>query len=90
MPQLQYDAWDVLDAQNALEQLRADVIQTLTACLGAAIISVLMIPHVPLALAVVYAGLVFLACAVAFVQVALCCAEERRVRAFVAAVQGGT
>ena len=86
----QFDAWDVLDAQDALANLRADILQTLAACTGTVIISLLMLNvRVPLVLAIVYAGLVYLACTVAFVQVALYCAEERRVRAFVAQVQGG-
>ena len=86
----QSDAWDVLDAQDALAKLRADILQTLAACTGTIIISLLMLNvRVPLALAIVYAGLVFLACTVAFVHVALYRAEECRVRAFVARMRGG-
>ena len=88
MPPLEYDAWDVLDAQNALAQLRAYFIQTLAACLGAAIISVLMIPRVPYVLGFVYAGLTVLALVVAFEQTALCCAETQRLRGFVAGFTG--
>jgi hypothetical protein len=84
------DVWDVLDAQDRLAKLHTTVLQTLAACLGTVIISALMLmARTPLALAVVYAGLMFLAWAIAFVQAALCHAEECRVRAFVAQAQGG-
>ena len=88
MPQVPFEVWDALDALDALERLRVYLIQTLAACLGAAIICAWMIPRVPYALACVYAGLALLALIVAFEQTVLCDAECQRWRGFVAGFTG--
>ncbi len=85
-----FDVWDLVDAYDALDHLRAALVHTILICLAVAILSDAAIAVAPSWwLACGSAALALAAATIALVQTANCSAEIIQLEQFVVWAQGG-